>query len=119
MQGFDSILHVSLLWATDFCVDQWYAEQCAYNSELPNPWEVAQQWSINRMLPIPSGEEPVGMESTSGNVNDSVISMELGGVQVDCKKNPSLQQSAAQVKYSPQILPKPIVVKVNVNGHPV
>lgn len=29
-----------------------------------------------------------------------------------------LQKNAAQVKHSPRILPKPIMVKVSVNGHP-
>ena len=45
--------------------------------------------------------------------------LELSGVQVDRDKYPSLQRNAAQVKNSQRVLPKPIVVKVEINGHPV
>lgn len=45
--------------------------------------------------------------------------MELGGVQVDRTKYLSLQRNAAQVKGNQRILPKPIVVRVHVDGRPV
>ena len=45
--------------------------------------------------------------------------MELGGVQVDRNKYPSLQRNSAQTKGKSQILPKPIVVKVEINDHPI
>jgi hypothetical protein len=48
VQGFDVNIHLSLLRTPDFLIGRWYAEQCAYNSELPNPWEVAQQWANER-----------------------------------------------------------------------
>ena len=44
--------------------------------------------------------------------------VELGGIQVDRSKYPALQRNAAQVKGNQRILPKPIVVKVTVDGHP-
>ena len=44
--------------------------------------------------------------------------MELSGIQVDKNKYPALQRNAAQIKGNQRILPKPIVVKVLVNGHP-
>ena len=44
--------------------------------------------------------------------------LELGGIQVDRNKYPALQRNAAQVKGNQRVLPKPIVVKVAVNGHP-
>jgi hypothetical protein len=42
--------------------------------------------------------------------------LELGGVQVDRNKYPSLQRNATQVKGNARTLPKPLVVKVEVNG---
>ena len=44
--------------------------------------------------------------------------LDLAGVQVDRSKYPALQQNAAQVKGKHRVLPKPLVVKVAVNGHP-
>ena len=44
--------------------------------------------------------------------------LELGGIQVDRHKYPTLQRNAAQVKGNQWVLPKPLVVKVTVNGHP-
>lgn len=43
---------------------------------------------------------------------------ELGGIQVDSDKYPTLQRNAAQVKGNQQILPKPVIVKVAANGRP-
>ena len=45
-------------------------------------------------------------------------SLELNGVQVDRNKYPSLQRNAAQVKDKACILPKPLIITVNINGHP-
>ena len=45
--------------------------------------------------------------------------LDLSGVQVDRHKYPSLQRNAAHVKGNQRILPKPIVVKIEINGHPV
>lgn len=45
--------------------------------------------------------------------------LELGGVQVDCNKYPSLQRNSAQIKGNHRILPKPVVVKIEINEHPV
>lgn len=46
-------------------------------------------------------------------------SVELGGVQVDRFKFPALQHNSAQVKGNSRISPKPIVVKIEVNNHPM
>ena len=43
--------------------------------------------------------------------------MDLGGIQVNRNKYPTLQRNATQVKENPQILPKPIMVKVLVDRH--
>ena len=44
--------------------------------------------------------------------------LELEGIQVNKNKYPALQRNTAQVKGNQRVLPKPIVVKVAVNGHP-
>jgi len=43
--------------------------------------------------------------------------IELNRVQVDRNKYPTLQRNAAQVKGKARILPKPLIVTVNINGH--
>jgi hypothetical protein len=43
--------------------------------------------------------------------------VELNGAQVDRNKYPTLQRNAAQVKDKARILPKPLIVTVNINGH--
>jgi hypothetical protein len=110
VQGFDSHLLVSLVQSADFSLAKWYAERCAFNSGLPDPWKVAQLW--NNSLED-RGTEPGGylayVEGTP---------VELNGVQVDRNKYPSLQRNSAQLKGNQRVLPKPIVVKVTVNGHP-
>ena len=46
------------------------------------------------------------------------MSIEINGVQVDRNQYPSLQLNSAQIKENMRILPKPIVVRVAINGHP-
>jgi hypothetical protein len=60
----------------------------------------------------------VNSEKNEGTSSDLEHTIEIGGVQVDRNKYPSLQRNAAQIKGNQRILPKPIVVKVHVNGHP-
>jgi hypothetical protein len=58
-------------------------------------------------------------EQWEGLCNNNVTSfVDLAGVQVDCNKYHHLQRNAASVKGDTQILPKPIVIQVQVNGHP-
>ena len=42
----------------------------------------------------------------------------LGTIQVDCNKYVSIQRNAAKVKGSERLLPKPVVIKVKIDGHP-
>ena len=70
---------------------------------MPKPWYVAQRWFDCRF-----GQHLPDFEDT----------VELGGVQVDRNKYLALQQNAVQVKGNHRILPKPIVVKVDINGRP-
>ena len=107
VQGFETHIHVSRLHDPDFMVGRWYAEQCACNQGMKRPWEVARQWVDTR--PIAS----LGMDEPKLAPN-----VELGGVQVDRGKYPALQRNSARVKDTKRILPKPITVKVLVNGKP-
>ena len=120
VQGFDTSIHLSVLQSPGFSVGQWYAEQCAFNSDLMDPWEIARLWAEDRDQgslrlsdlsygePLEEPEEAIGLVSL----------LDLGGVQVDRNKYPALQRNAAQIKNNHRILPKPVVVKVNVNGQP-
>ena len=100
---------MSLVRLRDFHLTKWYAERCAFNSELPNPWDIAQQWSIDREGRPKNGGFLAYVKGTS---------VELNGVQVDHNKYPFLQRNSAQVKGNIRILPKPIVVRVAINRHP-
>jgi hypothetical protein len=58
-------------------------------------------------------------EQQEGLHNNNITSVvDLAGVQVDHNKYHHLQRNAASVKGDTQILPKPIVIQVQVNGHP-
>ena len=120
VQGFDVSIHMAVLQAPNFAVGRWFAEQCASNHDLPKPWEVALQWSDTRDLRTMSlrMSNPLNDGRVSERTPEPLASMELGGVQVDRNKYPALQRNSAQVKNNHRILPKPVVVKVNINGCP-
>ena len=100
---------------------RWYAERCAVNKNLPRPWEVAQEWLESRSQTHTTMGFPALRDNFEFFVREMTLeeTLELGGIQVDRNKFPSLQQNLAQIKSTSRILPKPIVVKVEVNGHPV
>jgi hypothetical protein len=50
--------------------------------------------------------------------NDSYQSIRLNGVQVDRGHYAAVQRNAATVKDKSRLLPKPIVLKVRIHGHP-
>ena len=123
VQGFEAYLSIKHLLWDNFSVGKWFAERCAFNSGLPRPWEKAQEWVESRSqcrttIGMPAFRED--FEFFSRNPQGvPVDGLELGGVQVDRNKYPSLQRNAAHIKENSRILPKPIVLKVEVNGHPV
>ena len=121
VQGFEADIHVARLRWEFFSIGKWYAERCAANAQLDEPWICAHQWLLTRewedtVMGLTSDSQsqfngPITQETAEGKV-------ELGGIQVDKHKYPALQRNSAQVKGNQRILPKPIVVKVTVNGHP-
>ena len=91
VQGFDSHIHILLAQSSKFSIEKWYAEQCAYNSELSNPWQVAQQWEERHLERISNAEEGLAGDQERFNVlpQEQEGSVELGGVQVDQNKYPA------------------------------
>ena len=118
VQGFDTSIHMSVLQSPGFSVGQWFAEQCAFNSGLPNPWEVARLWADNRDPLALRLRDVLYGECKPEETMGLTTLLDLGGVQVDRNKYPALQRNSAQIKNNHRILPKPVVVKVSVNGQP-
>ena len=78
-------------------------------------WSDSRNWDKMTM-----GFPSIGSSSrSSDHMPLETLELGHGGVQVDRNKYPSLQQNATQVKNSQRVLPKPIVVKVEINGHSV
>ena len=44
--------HISIMYAHlgTFSIGKWFVERCAFNSELPQPWLVAQEWLSTRNM---------------------------------------------------------------------
>ena len=121
VQGFEADIHLARVRWDFFSIGKWYAERCAMNSGLIDPTGLAHQWLLTRQW------EDTIMGPTKGNqashspreeLEEDKSTMDLGGIQVNRNKYPMLQRNATQVKGNPWILPKPIVVKVLVDGHP-
>ena len=121
VQGFEAHISVRFLQWHRFSVGRWFAERCAANSNMPRPWETAQEWLENRRRTRTTMGFPAFRENFEYFVREATLAdeVELGGIQVDRNKYPSLQRNSAQIKGNGRILPKPVVVKVEINGHPV
>ena len=126
LQGFEAKIHVSRLHWHAFSIGKWFAERCAENSELDEPWARAHRWML---FPPKKWEDTIMSRNPVRGPSSWVTEpepteepveepMELGGIQVDKNKYPALQRNAAQIKGNQRVLPKPIVVRVTVNGHP-
>ena len=121
VQGYETRIRISVLQWPNFSVGKWYAERCAYHNELSQPykhvreWMSKQQWKDTVMGPI---EDIIQCLVESVKTRPPTENLELGGVQVDHHKYPALQQNAAHIKGNHRVLPKPLVVKVTINGHP-
>ena len=121
VQGFETDIHESRVQWGFFSIGLWFAERCAVNTGLHAPWEHAQQWMKDRRWEdtVMVFEESSPSEAESIPDKEPVEeSIELAGIQVDRNKYPALQRNAAQVKGNQRILPKPVIIKVTVNGHP-
>ena len=121
IQGFEADIHETRAQWGLFSIGKLFAERCAMNSSLQAPWNHARQWIMAREWKntlVGFGFEPSSVPEETNSQNTSEETIELGGIQVDRNKYPTLQRNAAQVKGNQRILPKPIVIKVTVNGHP-
>ena len=121
VQGFEAFISVRYLQWERFSVGKWFAERCAANSGMPSPWKVAQKWFEDRSQTHTTMGFPALRDNFEYFVREMTLdeAIELGGVQVDRNKYPSLQRNSAQVKGNSRVLPKPLVVRMDVNGHPV
>ena len=121
VQGFETHISLDVLRDESFRPGVWFAERCAYNQNLPQPWREAQTWAESRSgtsVTMWAFEPEEEMEFFTREMTEAEA-LELGGVQVDCNRYPSLQRNSANIKSNSRILPKPVVVRVEVNGHPV
>jgi hypothetical protein len=100
VQGFETHISVTLLLREDFSVGRWFAERCAVNKNMPQPWRVAQEWYETRRGTRTTLWPPVFDENTEFFTREmtSDDALELGGVQVDKHKYPSLQRNSVQTK---------------------
>jgi hypothetical protein len=98
-------------------MERWHAERCAYHGGMLNTDEIIWEWaSTCGWVATTMGFLFVGTIPDGSSNDEPLDSLELGGVQVDRNKYPSLQHNAAQIKGNQKILPKPVVVKVEVNN---
>jgi RNase H-like domain found in reverse transcriptase/Reverse transcriptase (RNA-dependent DNA polymerase)/Retroviral aspartyl protease len=119
VQGFEAHIHMTRIQWSGFSIGKWYAERCAFNRNLQHPWKVAKQWVSSRKWVNTTMGAPIEGPPPSEGDDDSTGLFELGGLQIDRNKYPSLQRNSAQIKGNSRILPKPVVVKIDINGHPV
>jgi hypothetical protein len=122
VQGFETDIHETRLQWGLFSIGHWFAERCAVNSEILAPWNCAHQWIETRQwedtimgLSLDALEKEPAWSNEPSPAEETI---EVAGIQVDRTKYPALQRSAAQVKGNQRVLPKPIVVKATINGHP-
>ena len=73
------------------------------------------EWYDYRLATYELGQLGVEIPDISESVATDEV---LNGIQVDRNKFPTLQRNAAQVKDKSRVLPKPLIVTVNLDGHP-
>jgi hypothetical protein len=119
---------------------KWFAERCAIVQEEELPWEVAHAWMLTHTweettvlgkretLAWPSkisssaeGDPDSDYLNEAPETSEKAdVDFSLNGVQVDRNKYVSVQRNAARLKgASERLLPKPVVIRVNVNGSPM
>ncbi|KIM36975.1 hypothetical protein M413DRAFT_77523, partial [Hebeloma cylindrosporum] len=76
------------------------------------------EWYEYRLASYES--DKLDLDEDIGDISPGVCEepLELNGVQVDRNKYPTLQRNAARVNDKARILPKPLIITVNINGHP-
>jgi len=126
LQGLVSYLPRKMIEDPKFNVWQWY-QMLLDQFELDNyefpPNNSKDPLTKTNLAKIASDEDrwPNTLLYINGLVdrpNDSYQSIRLNGVQVDRGHYAAVQRNAATVKDKSRLLPKPIVLKVRINGHP-
>ena len=103
VQGFETDIHESRLQWGFFSIGKWFAERCAENLALANPWNHAQEWVKSRewgptTMGVRARMIQAGKHGWMDSLEPTEEAIELAGIQVDRNKYPALQQNAAQVK---------------------
>ena len=100
-----------------FDVVGWYRRACQRTSERVScVWKDPDlPWTIPHWV---YPEQPTHEASSVLDDDGSISSLELFGVQVPRGTYAALERNSATVKDFKRMVPKPIVVVVNINGHP-
>ena len=93
------------------------------NSGLHAPRDHACQWMLEHkwedtVIGFKLDSPGATRRSLGQNEGTEEDILELHRIQVDRNKYPALQRNAAQEKGNQRVLPKPIVIRVTVDGHP-
>jgi hypothetical protein len=132
VQGIEAYLLWDIASWDQFSIGKWFAERIAASHLEPKPWEIADEWIKSRdwcqttlatengytQRPIIDGHHVVDLHED--DISDYVYDLDFYGIQVDKNKYVNIQRNAARVKDNHErLLPKPVVIRVNVNGLPV
>jgi hypothetical protein len=141
LQGFEAYLSWDLASWDQFSLGKWFAERCAINhdvdacSELADEWMRGQEWydttssKKGKSKSRRYGNNGDDSDNDDDNPGDAARrrvdhlsrpDLSLNGVQVDRNKYVNVQRNAARTKdVGERILPKLVVIRIDVNGLPV
>ena len=136
IQRFEAYLYWEIAECRSFSIGKWFAEQCALNTGEVLPEEVAQEWMSNRTWEmtiikrtkkdpkpdVPENGDDFRPDDDGNDGPDNPPSHDVvipvSGIQVDRNKYTSIQRNAAKIRDKERLLPKPVVIKVAINGEP-
>ena len=137
VQEIETYLWWTLARWNQFSLGKWYAERCTASQKHEVPWDVAHQWMCSRQWSDtvlsnndedldPDWNSELSEDSDSGDSDGSDTENGTASVitsyrvQVDCAKYVNIQRNAERVKGAAErLLPKPIVIQIQVNGSPL
>lgn len=142
VQGFEAYITWDIAKWGGFSIGKWFAEQCAIIRKDDGPYVTAQEWMRERKWENTTIKQEPALTvekdtDRAGNNEDSdgpaaVVKLAqldvmknkkntflgLGAIQVDRNKYVSIQRNASKVKSSERLLPKPVIIKVKIDGQP-
>ena len=142
VQGFKVYITWDIAQWGGFSIGKWFAEQCAIIRKDDTPYATAHEWMREhkwkdtriKQEPTLTVEPDI---NCGGNNEDSnglaaVVKLAqldvmknkkntflgLGAIQVDRNKYVSIQRNVSKVKSSEHLLPKPVIIKLKIDGQP-